>query len=172
MDLNITTLSPEDWAKYRQFRLDASKQDSNAWGLTYEEELEYTDDWWREQLEKAANKEGNWIYFAQVGDEIVGVVASNRIKKTKMNHIAHIHSVSVKKEFRGQGIASKLMQKLLESIKEDQKILIAQMGVSASQEGAVALYQKFGFKIVGRREKVFHNGEYYFDEILMEKFLP
>lgn len=170
-NVEIVKLMPGEWEKYKEFRLNASEEDPLAWGVTLEEESAYPDEWWREQLEKVDQKAGRWILFAKVEEQIVGMVAANQIKRLKMNHIAHIDSVSVKNEFRGRGIASQLMRALLDKLSNEPNIFVAQMGVSSAQTAAISLYKKFGFEVAGTRKKVFNNEGKFYDEVLMERML-
>lgn len=170
-NLEIIQRSPDQWEKYKSLRLEAVKEDPMAFGLTYEEYLEYPDSFWISQLEEAQRETKTWIYFAQVEGQLVGMLAANRVNKKRMNHLAHIHSMSVKAEFRGKGVASKLMETVLSKLEVASDLLMAQMGVASSQTEAVELYKKFGFEVVGTRKKVFRFEDKYFDEVLMEKEL-
>lgn len=167
----IVKLSPDDWAKYKTLRLAALQEDPLAFGLTFEEYSSYPDDFWKDQLIKAEKEKDSWIYFAIVEGKLVGMLAADRVSKKRMDHLAHIHSMSVKKEYRGKGLATKLLRTILEKLGQQADLIMGQMGVASSQNHAVALYQKFGFKIVGTRKKVFKYQDQFYDEILMEKEL-
>lgn len=171
IDSEVIQLSPSQWKEYKDLRLAAVKEDPLAFGLTYDEYLEYPDQYWQDQLEQAENGKNVWIYFLKIEDKLVGMLAANRINKKRMNHLVHIHSMSVQSEFRNKGFASKLLETVLNELTQKPDLLIAQMGVASSQNEAVELYKKFGFEVVGVRKKVFRFETKFFDEILMEKEL-
>ncbi len=170
-DIKIIQLAPESWEQYKNLRLEAVQEDPLAFGLTYEEYSDYPDEFWKNHLEKSVKGQDSWIFFAQVKDELIGMLAADRVNKKRMSHLSHIHSMSVKQGYRGKGVASMLMEALLNKLTQQEDLLIAQMGVASSQNAAVQLYKKFGFEIVGTRKKVFRYGNDFYDEILMEKEL-
>jgi ribosomal protein S18 acetylase RimI-like enzyme len=170
-NIEIISLSPDMWPEYKSFRLSAIKEEPTAWSQTYEEVNNLPDSYWKEQLEKAQENLGHWLYFAKVNNEIVGMVMAIRETREIVKHIAMLHSVSVKKNYRGKGLASELMKKILNKLKEQDGLLKIHLGVISSQTPAISLYKKFGFEIVGRRKMVFKFEDNYLDEILMDLML-
>jgi len=65
---------------------------------------------------------------------------------------AEINNIYVLKQFRNQGIASKLLEYLLEKCKICENITLE---VRKDNKSAIALYKKFGFKEVAIREKYY-----------------
>ena len=79
----------------------------------------------------------------------------------------HITNLCVKKEYRGQGIAKKMMNVLLEKAMKvglDKSLL----EVRVSNESAINLYENLGFRVIYRARDYYENGE---DAYIMEKFL-
>ncbi len=77
---------------------------------------------------------------------------------------AEILRIAVKKEFRNNGIAKKLLGLIKEDClnKNKEKILLE---VSSKNETAINLYSSFGFKNIAVRKKYYENTE---DAIIME----
>ncbi len=79
----------------------------------------------------------------------------------------HITNVAVGKNYRGKGIGSALVEDFIRTGKEKDLAFLT-LEVRVSNNDAIALYEKHGFKEVGRRKKYYENTE---DAILMTKFL-
>ncbi len=56
-NIEITTLSSENWEEYKNLRLTALKENPEAFGLLYEEAKEYSKDKWLDPLVEAENEE-------------------------------------------------------------------------------------------------------------------
>ena len=77
-----------------------------------------------------------------------------------------LNYIYVKEEYRNQGIASKLMDKMLE-IGNDKNIDNITLEVNINNEGAIGLYKKYNFIEITVR-KGYYNGV---DGILMERMM-
>ena len=89
------------------------------------------------------------IEQSEVGRLIVGVVVVWMILDE-----AHIATIAVHPEFRGQGIASRLMVSVMrEAIQLEARL--ATLEVREQNTAAQRLYQRFGFDIVGRRPRYY-----------------
>jgi ribosomal-protein-alanine N-acetyltransferase len=71
---------------------------------------------------------------------------------------AHITNVAVHPDWRGKGIASMLLLSLLDAAR-DKGAVRHTLEVRVGNAEAIALYEKLGFRIVGRREKYYENSE-------------
>ena len=89
------------------------------------------------------------IEQSEVGRLIVGVVVVWMILDE-----AHIATIAVHPEFRGQGIASRLMVSVMrDAIQLEARL--ATLEVREQNTAAQRLYQRFGFDIVGRRPRYY-----------------
>ena len=70
----------------------------------------------------------------------------------------HIMNIVVRKDKRQEGIGSKLLNEILEVVKQLNARSIT-LEVSETNLPAIKLYQKFGFEQVGLRKKYYHNKE-------------
>jgi [ribosomal protein S18]-alanine N-acetyltransferase len=69
----------------------------------------------------------------------------------------HLMNVAVAPETRRQGIATMLMERLFEQAGDDARFTLE---VRTSNEEAIAMYRRFGFRPAGRRRRYYHdNGE-------------
>lgn len=77
-------------------------------------------------------------------------------------------SVYVSKNSAGKGIGAALMGALIEYA-ENNKIWTLQAGIFPENKASIALHQKYGFREVGRREKIGKMNGVWRDTLLFEK---
>jgi len=92
--------------------------------------------------------------------------------ETKDRVSAHqgIFGISIAKEYRGEGVGTKLMELLIdEAIKNLPQLRIITLGVFESNRLAMGMYKKFGFKKFGTLpEGILYKGKY-IDHVYMYK---
>ena len=71
---------------------------------------------------------------------------------------AHITVLAIHPHYRGQGLGQLLLFRLLQNASQ-QKLERATLEVRESNQAALSLYQKFGFKLAGRRKRYYQKGE-------------
>lgn len=77
-------------------------------------------------------------------------------------------SVYVGERYRGEGIGRALLDALINA-SEKNGIWMLQAGIFAENEASVALHQRCGFRVVGRRERIARLNGCWRDTILMER---
>ncbi len=146
MSIEITTLFHDQWQEYKAIRLEAVKNDPQAFGKSLEEESAYPDERWKDRLREVERGE-SYLFFARC-ENIMAMIIGAYFPKNKEG-TAHVTAVFVKPEFRKQGIATKLLGHLLEVLKKDIRVSNVELAVSTDQKEAFQLYKKFGFEIIG-----------------------
>ena len=96
------------------------------------------------------------IYIYKESKNIGFIIYSKYYERIEIDYIF------VEQEFRKKGIASKLINYIINENKDIQNITLE---VSVHNEPAINLYKKSGFKVVATREK-YYNG---IDAYLMER---
>lgn len=76
----------------------------------------------------------------------------------KYNYHGHIASIAVLPRYRNLGYGEKLLAQLLELFKDHNKAFI-QLEVRISNEYALKMYKKFGFKISKIKKAYYNNNE-------------
>lgn len=76
--------------------------------------------------------------------------------------------ITVRKKYWNLGAASALLTELFRLIQSETAFQTVHLGVYENNERAIRLYEKFGFKTVGRHKNYFHVGDRYYGEILMD----
>ena len=101
-----------------------------------------------------------WV--AEINKRVAGVLVLWKIVDE-----AHIATLAVHPDFRRRGIASALLRFALNEASKEGAVT-ALLEVRAGNAAAIALYRRFGFRVVGRRAAYYKdNGE---DALLMTRF--
>lgn len=113
------------------------------------------------------------ILFAESDDKIVGgaeVSLYSWRKEHRKEHIAEF-SISIIKDYRGCGLGSHLLSRIIGMTEKNlkPKPTIIRLSVFSSNQYAIALYQKHGFKIISRISNRFEFDGQFVDEIIMLK---
>lgn len=162
MNITIIDVNPDDWQKFRDIRLRILETDPAAFGRSYKEDSERTEQEWRDLVEKRQ------LFFALKDDKIVGTVGIRREKGDMIEHMATLVSLGVDASHRGQGIATALMGHTIEVLKKDPKIIKVRLSVNEPQVTAIKLYEKLGFKRVGYGQYEIKIGDKFLNQIQME----
>ncbi len=117
-------------------------------------------------IERFEKNKNDIMLVAEIDGRIIGNAAleANRIKRYK--HRADL-SVTVLKEYWGQGIGSHLMEMLISFARESELEVIS-LEARADNERAIALYEKFGFEKIGIYKNFFKIENEHYDAILMQ----
>ncbi len=111
---------------------------------------------------------------AEVNGEIVGYVMCrvehglSKLDRLNMKRLGHIISIAVLPDHRRMGIATALLKRALEVLKEEYKCSEAFLEVRVSNHPAISLYQKLGLAIVRISKGYYIDGE---DAYVMAKRL-
>jgi [ribosomal protein S18]-alanine N-acetyltransferase len=99
---------------------------------------------------------------ADVESELVGYLVCSRY-----DTVWHVMNIAVDPDRRRRGIATALLQALLEKVGRDAPVTLE---VRHSNTGAIALYERFGFRSAGVRRRYYaDNGE---DAVIMWRSQP
>lgn len=124
-------------------------------------ELNQFDDFWNiDILKDELTSETSQFICAKYENKIVGFAGIKIVLDE-----ADIMNIAVKKDFRRQGIATFLLNHVLDICKE-KVIKTIHLEVNEENFSAISLYQKFDFKECGRRKQYYDNQ---YDAILMKK---
>ena len=115
------------------------------------ERICFADPW--SEMSIASELQNLWSYWlvALEGDRVIGYVGS----QSSIDE-ADIMNVAVHPDFRRQGIAEALINRLVADLKE-RDIHALLLEVRVSNTPAITLYEKLGFSQVGRRKNYYHN---------------
>ncbi len=166
-EVEIIELPPEEWQRYREIRLEALREEPQAFGSSFAEMELKPDTFWQERLADALLGGKSWLWFAQQGERLIGMIGAFF---DEAQQAAHIVSVYVTKEERGKGVGKALMERILAEIGKNEGIHKAFLGVNQEQTAAVEMYRQFGFTVTSEVEEVQGDGKKH-RGYLMEKSL-
>lgn len=120
------------------------------------------DNFWSYNVLKQELENENTTYIiAKEKEEVVGFAGiSVCIDEATLNNIV------VKKSCRGRGIGGELLESLID-ICSDLNLKTITLEVNTTNEHAICLYTKFGFKNLGIRKKYYNNTQ---DAYIMTKY--
>lgn len=110
------------------------------------------------------------VIVAEAGGEIVGWGSLNSFNPRKAYDYVADFSIYVERAWRGKGVGSQLLSRLVELGRERgyHKLVLSAFPTNA---GGMALYQKFGFRTVGIYKEQGRLDGRWVDTIIMERIL-
>jgi len=123
----------------------------------------------------------NWpqaFLVAEVNGEIVGY-AMSRVEETadpvllglfdergritgfpgEARRVGHLISIAVLEEYRGRGIGKALLAETIRALRDHYRVESVYLEVRVSNERAIGLYKKFGFRVGRRIPYYYRDGE-------------
>lgn len=120
-------------------------------------------------INKYTHSKSSLLVIAETDEKIVGMANLTEFSQEKQNHVAEM-GVCVLKEYHGVGIATQMLEMLIEFV-EHTELKVITLEVARENIPAIHLYRKFGFVIVGTLSKRLRVEDDYLDSYLMEKVL-
>lgn len=142
--MSVRRLTPEDAEAVREVRLEGLKNHPENFGADHDDEAAHPIEWWRVRIGHPAGAGfGAWI-----DGQLAGIISIGQEQQKKHRHQGSIGGFYVRPQFRGRGVGDALMKAALEEAAK--RVEHVTLTVTASNEGAVRLYERNGFKTVGR----------------------
>ncbi|GGD98061.1 GNAT family N-acetyltransferase [Paenibacillus nasutitermitis] len=160
----IRMITPEDTESYWDLRLNALKNNPEAFSANYEDQISRSLDSVRARI---LTINDHFIMGAFNNEIVIGMIGFVREPDKKLSHKGNIWGTYVLPEFRGQGIGHKLLDKVLLRAKKIEGISQINLGVITFNEAAKKMYESHGFISYGLEKNSMIHNEKYFDEELM-----
>ena len=114
--------------------------------------------------------DGAIILVAKIGNHIIGLLEFSNGHYERIKHTGNLE-IYLHKDYRKNGIGTKLMEIFLKWIEKHPFIEIVHLNVHATNQAAINFYHKFNFIIDGNKKRGLKYGaEHYVDVILMSKY--
>lgn len=149
----IRELHPNEWKIYRDIRLESLKNEPLAFLSNYEGMLERTEESWREGL-IATTKPRSFILFAIKNNEAIGMIGTYQDNGDEEIGIINLFGVYVRPQYRGTGVAEKLMEEVVKRTKAIKSIKKIRCKVYYDHITAQKFYEKIGFNKFGEAPKL------------------
>lgn len=160
LPFKISRLETDDAAVYREMRLEGLRNHPEAFGASWQDEIEKPDSWWTERLESNTVL-GGWID----GAVLLGVAGFYVLGGAKQRHKGILWGMYVRPDARGTGLAASLLQRVIEQARP--LVEEIRLTVMASNTAANRLYSSAGFEPYGLERRALKVGDDYYDDVLM-----
>ena len=159
----IAPLASPDAPAYRDLMLEAYTREPDAFTSTPEERAALPLAWWEKRLGANDDAVG---FGAFDGDRLVGSIVLERGERTKTRHKGHIVGMYVKASHRGRGLGAALFEAAMDSARK-LGLRTVILTVSQGNDGARALYERFGFRAFGIEPQAIAVGANYIGKVHM-----
>jgi RimJ/RimL family protein N-acetyltransferase len=131
----------------------------DEFSFTVEQEMEF--------IKRINNDQNTLMAIGIINDSVVSIAQIGCHQKKRISHNSEI-AISVKKQYWRSGIGSAIMEELIRFANNHSLIKNIGLGVKASNDNAIKLYEKFEFVKVGYHKDYFNVDGKYDDLILMD----
>ncbi|HEU0300015.1 MAG TPA: GNAT family N-acetyltransferase, partial [Longimicrobium sp.] len=146
---SIRILTTDDAAAYQALRLRGLRETPDAFGSSYEEEVDRPLEMIAERLAGGrANESVAYGAFDAAGT-LVGIGGLYRETHRKARHRANVVGMYVAPEARGQALGRALLDALVAHARSMGGVQRLELGVTTTNAAARALYRAFGFTTWG-----------------------
>lgn len=155
--LKVNNLLAEDWEHVKNIYLEGMET-GNA---TFQQTAPSWDEWTKSHLSECR-------FVARMNGQVVGWAALSPVSSRCVYAGVAEVSIYVKQGQQGRGIGSCLLEKLIKE-SEKSEIWTLQAGIFPENQSSMALHRKWGFREVGRRERIGKMNGKWRDVILLER---
>jgi len=142
-NLKLSDITSDQINQYKAFLAVGLVNDENNFRITPSDDLDTPF--------PTKDREDSFTLGAYINHTLAGVVSFTRdgADREKLRHKGILFRMYVSKDFRGKGIARKLVEELVNRVKKINDIEQINLTVIANNATAKTLYEKFGFQIFG-----------------------
>lgn len=172
LPIDIVELPSDQWQSFQDLKLQSLEEEPIAFAdkdLTSKKWRDRSEEEWKEILEGkiSGGRLGESInLFAKHSADLVGMVSAI-ILESEEQKVARVQSMYVQKGFRGLGIGRKLLDDLLERLRE-KEINKIELNVVSTQKVAISLYESLGFEKIRLEKQGAQRGDEHYDLWHME----
>jgi RimJ/RimL family protein N-acetyltransferase len=158
----IRAIVPAEVGEYYPLRMRALREQPEAFSSAYEEQAGLTlETFARTYLEEPTPE--RFLLGAWLDGVLVGTLGFFRASRQKTRHHAELGRMYVAPEARRQGVGWALLQAVLERARLLPGLEQISLGVTATNQGAIALYRKAGFIRTGSTPRYLKLDRRYYD---------
>lgn len=150
-------MRPHDWDAVRAIYLEGIATGNS----TFEQTAPDWHTWDQGHLESCR-------LVARVGNEVLGWTALSPVSRRQVYAGVAEFSIYVAERARGRGIGAALLKALIE-VSEREGIWTLQSGIFPENTASLELCRRFGFRVVGTRERVGNMNGRWRDVVLLER---
>lgn len=165
--MEIRLLEAEDTAAYWELRLQALRDEPQAFGASYEVNLAIPE---AEKLRFFANRivgPDNFMVGAFEEEKLVGMAGFFRESGLKDRHKGSVWGMYVAPEARHRATGQAVLTRLIEQARTIEGVEQILLAVVTTQTAARALYLRLGFVVFGTEPRALKMDGTYFDEEML-----
>lgn len=140
----VRRLTPADAAAHRALMLEAYAQSPDAFTSTVDEREGLPLSWWAARMSEGPGA-SELVCGAFDGEELVGAAGLSFEQRERTRHKAILFGLYVRPAARGQGVARRLVDAVLDEARSSPLTEVVQLTVTESNSAAVQLYTRCGF---------------------------
>ncbi|WP_019412875.1 GNAT family N-acetyltransferase [Paenisporosarcina sp. TG20] len=163
--MEIRKLTGDDAEVYWELRLEALQQNPGAFATTYEDAIVRTEP--LKRVAKNLDAEESSSLGAFIDNELIGVMTIAKEGAPKLRHRVNLFAVYVTPRVRGRKVGTALLQAVIEYAKQLTHVEKINLTVVSTNEQAIRLYEKVGFKAFGLEHHAMKMHGTYVDEVYM-----
>ncbi|MGD0029783.1 GNAT family N-acetyltransferase [Paenibacillus illinoisensis] len=166
----IRNIRRDEADRYWSLRLEALKNHPESFGASYELSVQLP---MNEVQDRIHNEPDDYILGAYTAEgTLVGMMGFKREYGLKLRHKGFIWGVYVAPQYRGYGLASRLLREVLKRGETVEGIRQINLSVVTTNESARRLYEKYGFETYGIENYALEVGGQGYDEAHMTYVYP
>lgn len=167
---NIRNIRRDEADQYWSLRLEALKNHPESFGASYELSVQLP---MSEVQDRIHTEPDNYILGAYTAEGILaGMMGFKREYGMKLRHKGFIWGVYVAPQYRGHGLASRLLREVLKRGEALEGIRQINLSVVTTNVSARHLYEKYGFETYGIENYALEVGGQGYDEAHMTYVYP
>jgi len=155
----VRRLGDGDYEAMREIRLEGLRLHPECFGADLEMEEAMTREQWLSRMATGVT------FGATVDGALGGIAVFARPRSKKTAHTGELGAMYVRAGFRGQGLGDALIEAIVDhAVKEVEQIKLT---VNADNTHAIALYERHGFRAIGKYPNSLRVGGRDYDELIM-----
>lgn len=169
-DILIRPFRASDLRAYIPLRLEALRDHPAAFGSSYEDCRDLTDDAWLARLRNFNDGTHARLFTADPGTgELAALLGVYREPGSKVRHAATLVSVYVRPAYRGRRLVDRLLDPAIAWCRE-REVTILRLSVTTTNAPAIRCYTRLGFQTTGTLPQYIRTPDgAYHDEYLMSR---
>ncbi|MBN2729134.1 MAG: GNAT family N-acetyltransferase [Bacteroidales bacterium] len=167
--LVIREITIKDACNLLHFAKDILRED--IYSFTSIEEFNYSEEEEKEWISNILKNKNNILLVVEQDGDLIGNISITQSLTSKSSHVSEL-SINVDKKYRNKGIGKMMMDIALKKVAECSDIKKIVLQVFCTNERAISLYKKFGFKEEGIfKQHIKFNDESYVDVCFMARWV-
>ncbi|MCI4369522.1 MAG: GNAT family N-acetyltransferase [Thermoplasmata archaeon] len=151
-ETEVRRLRAEEWEAFRRLRLQALESDPLAFGSTHSRELSYSEEYWNEWAGRSATGDSEAIFVAvDPTGQFVGMVGI-----FSKESWANLWGMWVRPRARNGRVGTRLLAAAVDWAELHLPSEPVRLEVNPSQEPALRLYERAGFRLTGVQHPLGH----------------